>query len=47
MVAQGWREGDNLYYHEAPGGSHNEKSWAARVDKPLTWFFPAPAQPAN
>ena len=41
MVAQGWREGDNLYYHEARGGSHNEKSWAARVGIPLAWFFPA------
>jgi predicted alpha/beta superfamily hydrolase len=40
MLAQGWREGDNLYYHEAMGGSHNEKSWAARVAIPLSWFFP-------
>lgn len=42
MVAQGWREGDKLLYHEAVGGSHNEKSWAARVHIPLTWFFPGP-----
>ena len=41
MRAQGWREGDNLYYHEAVGGIHNEKSWAARVGIPLTWFFPS------
>jgi hypothetical protein len=25
---------------EAEGGRHNEASWAARVDRPLTWFFP-------
>ncbi|WP_228893650.1 alpha-amylase family glycosyl hydrolase [Pseudoduganella aquatica] len=41
MLAQGYREGDNLYYHEAAGGSHNEKSWAARVGIPLRWFFPS------
>jgi len=41
MLAQGWREGENLYYHEAAGGIHNEKSWAARVGIPLTWFFPS------
>ncbi|CAN7700995.1 alpha-amylase family glycosyl hydrolase [Pseudoduganella sp. LjRoot289] len=46
MLAQGWREGENLYYHEAAGGIHNEKSWAARAHLPLTWFFPAqPARP--
>ncbi|SDF96760.1 MULTISPECIES: alpha/beta hydrolase-fold protein [unclassified Duganella] len=32
-------KGYDLYYHEAEGGIHNEKSWAARVDIPLTWFF--------
>lgn len=29
-------KGYKLYYHEAEGGKHNEKSWAARVDIPLT-----------
>jgi glycosidase/predicted alpha/beta superfamily hydrolase len=40
MLATGYRQGINLQYYEALGGSHNEKSWAARVDRPLTWFFP-------
>jgi predicted alpha/beta superfamily hydrolase len=35
MQAKGYK----LYYHEAEGGNHNEKSWAARVDLPLSWFF--------
>jgi predicted alpha/beta superfamily hydrolase len=41
MLAKGFKEGEDLYYYAAPGGVHNEKSWAARVDLPLKWFFPA------
>jgi predicted alpha/beta superfamily hydrolase len=40
MLAQGYAAGADLFYYAAEGGSHNEKSWAARVGKPLTWFFP-------
>lgn len=40
MLAQGYVAGTDLLYFKAEGGSHNEKSWAARVEKPLTWFFP-------
>jgi predicted alpha/beta superfamily hydrolase len=40
MLRQGYREGADLLYHAAEGGRHNEASWAARVEKPLTWFFP-------
>jgi predicted alpha/beta superfamily hydrolase len=40
MLAQGYVAGADLLFYRAEGGSHNEKSWAARVDKPLTWFFP-------
>lgn len=40
MLAQGYRAGAELFYYSAAGGSHNEKSWAARVDKPLAWLFP-------
>ncbi|WP_156116709.1 alpha/beta hydrolase [Massilia sp. 9096] len=40
MLAKGWRNGVDLVFHKAEGGRHNEASWAARVDKPLTWFFP-------
>jgi predicted alpha/beta superfamily hydrolase len=43
MLARGFTPGRNLYYHEAQGGSHNEKSWAQRVHLPLQWFFPAAA----
>jgi predicted alpha/beta superfamily hydrolase len=40
MLAQGYVAGADLFYFAAEGGGHNEKSWAARVDKPLMWFFP-------
>ncbi|MDQ1813974.1 alpha/beta hydrolase-fold protein [Massilia sp. CCM 9210] len=40
MLKQGYRQDADLFYHVAEGATHNEKSWAARVDKPLTWFFP-------
>jgi predicted alpha/beta superfamily hydrolase len=40
MLKQGYITGADLFYYAAEGGSHNEKSWAARVEKPLTWFFP-------
>jgi predicted alpha/beta superfamily hydrolase len=40
MLAQGYRANEDLYFYTAQGGSHNETSWAARVDKPLAWFFP-------
>ncbi|MYM68707.1 esterase [Pseudoduganella sp. FT55W] len=39
MLAQGYQLNEDLYYYEAEGGSHNEKSWSARVALPLTWFF--------
>jgi predicted alpha/beta superfamily hydrolase len=40
MLARGYVAGADLLYYQAEGGSHDEKSWAARVAKPLTWFFP-------
>ena len=40
MLKQGYRDGADLLFYADQGGSHNEKSWAARVDKPLIWFFP-------
>ena len=40
LVKQGYRLDEDLLFYQAEGGSHNEKSWAARVEKPLTWFFP-------
>ena len=41
LLAQGWRDGKDLLYYEDAGGIHNESSWASRVFRPLTWFFPA------
>ncbi len=40
MLKQGYQLDADLLFFTDPGGSHNEKSWAARVDKPLQWFFP-------
>ena len=40
MLGQGYRAGPDLMFYADDGGIHNEKSWAARVEKPLTWFFP-------
>jgi predicted alpha/beta superfamily hydrolase len=40
MLAQGYRSGADLMFYTDPAGEHNEKSWAARVDEPLSWFFP-------
>ncbi|MDB5960577.1 MAG: esterase [Massilia sp.] len=43
MLAKGYVDGIDLLFYAAPGGRHNEASWAARVDKALTWFFPRKA----
>jgi predicted alpha/beta superfamily hydrolase len=40
MLAKGYRNGVDLMFYKAEGARHNEASWSARVDKPLTWFFP-------
>lgn len=39
MLKQGYSDSDLLYFVD-PEGSHNEKSWAVRVHRPLAWFFP-------
>lgn len=39
MLEKGYQLNEDLYYYEAEGGTHNERSWAARVHLPLTWFF--------
>lgn len=41
MLAQGYRLDDDLLFYAADGAIHNERSWAARVQRPLAWFFPA------
>jgi predicted alpha/beta superfamily hydrolase len=40
LVAKGWIVGEDLAYLEAPGGEHNERSWAARIDSVLKFLFP-------
>lgn len=41
LTAKGWVEGQDLAYHEAEGGEHNERSWAARVGPFLKFLYPA------
>jgi predicted alpha/beta superfamily hydrolase len=40
LAADGYVQGKDLDFVIAQGGSHNEASWAARVETPLTWLFP-------
>jgi len=40
LVADGYVQGVDMYYYVAQGASHNEASWAARLDLPLTYLFP-------
>ena len=40
MVKLGYRIDADLMFYTDEGGIHNEKSWAGRVARPLTWFFP-------
>ncbi|MEO7730560.1 MAG: alpha/beta hydrolase, partial [Kofleriaceae bacterium] len=40
LLADGYVQGVDLDFVTAQGGSHNEASWAARVDLPLQWLFP-------
>ncbi len=40
LLADGYVQGNDLYYYVAQGASHNEGSWAARVNIPLSYLFP-------
>lgn len=40
LVAKGWKLGEDLMYHEAKGGEHNERSWGSRIDRVLKYLFP-------
>jgi predicted alpha/beta superfamily hydrolase len=42
MLARGYRLNEDLMFYPAEGAIHNERSWAARVQRPLTWFFAPP-----
>lgn len=40
LRAKGWRPGHDLAYHRIPGGTHDETSWARRVQPMLRFLFP-------
>lgn len=40
LTGKGWVEGEDLAYHEADGGEHNEASWAGRVGPFLKFLYP-------
>ncbi|PKL74806.1 MAG: esterase [Candidatus Melainabacteria bacterium HGW-Melainabacteria-1] len=39
LEQQGFEHYRNLAFHVEPGGSHNEASWAARIERPLRFFY--------
>jgi len=41
LKAHGWRNGTDLHFEIAIGGSHDEASWAERVRPMLRFLFPA------
>ena len=41
LKANGWVPGETLHFERAPGGTHDESSWAARVRPMLRYLFPA------
>jgi predicted alpha/beta superfamily hydrolase len=40
LVNSGWREGQDLSYHEVPGAEHSERAWGARFGAILGYLFP-------
>ena len=45
LVNKGWKLGDDLAYHEAPGARHTESAWAARIGDVLTWILGRKSRP--
>ncbi len=41
LAANGWHAGENLHYECIRGGTHDEASWAERVEPMLQFLFPA------
>ncbi|HEY9840714.1 MAG: alpha/beta hydrolase [Candidatus Sericytochromatia bacterium] len=39
LEKQGYQHFKNLAFHVAPGAGHNEQAWAARIERPLQFFF--------
>jgi predicted alpha/beta superfamily hydrolase len=40
LLSKGWQLGKDLSYFEAEGAEHNERSWAARMERILEFLFP-------
>lgn len=47
MLAAGYVMGEDLSYYEAKGAGHNETAWAARLERPLRYLFPARLTPTS
>lgn len=45
LVKRGWRDGEDLMYMRVEGGTHDEASWAQRVEPLLRFLFPALTRP--
>lgn len=41
LKANGWRPGETLHYERIHGGTHDEASWAERVEPMLRFLFPS------
>ncbi|WP_263359211.1 alpha/beta hydrolase [Acidicapsa ligni] len=41
LKANGWRDEESVHFEKAPGGTHDEASWAKRVRPMLRFLFPA------
>ena len=41
LIERGWREGEDLSYHEIEGAVHSEQAWAARFGSVLAYLIPA------
>jgi predicted alpha/beta superfamily hydrolase len=46
LQTNGWKPEVNVHYQLAPGGTHDEAAWAARVGDMLRFLFPAKTDPA-
>jgi len=39
LSKKGYVIGHDIDYFYSPGAEHNEKEWAARLERPLRFFF--------
>jgi predicted alpha/beta superfamily hydrolase len=46
LVEKGWREGQDLSYHEIQGADHSERAWGARFGAILAYLFPRSNEPS-